>query len=36
MCVGNIGSKLKLPITYNTQATFDWMNQLKLEYTGGQ
>ncbi|PWT72081.1 MAG: cell surface protein SprA [Bacteroidetes bacterium] len=33
--VGNIGSKLKLPITYNTQATFDWMNQLKLEYTGG-
>ena len=33
--VGNIGSKLKLPISYNTQATFDWMNQLKLEYTGG-
>jgi cell surface protein SprA len=32
--VGNIGTKLKLPITYNTQATFDWMNQLKLEYTG--
>jgi cell surface protein SprA len=33
--LGNIGSKLKLPITYNTQASFDWMNQLKLEYTGG-
>jgi cell surface protein SprA len=33
--LGNIGSKLKLPISYNTQATFDWMNQLKLEYTGG-
>ena len=33
--LGNIGSKLKLPITYNTQSTFDWMNQLKLEYTGG-
>jgi cell surface protein SprA len=33
--LGNIGSKLKLPITYNTQATFDWMNQLKLDYTGG-
>ena len=32
--VGNIGSKLKLPITYATNATFDWMNQLKLEYTG--
>ena len=33
--VGNIGSKLKLPITYNTQANFDFMNQLKLDYTGG-
>ena len=32
--VGNIGSKLKMPISYNTQASFDWMNQLKLEYTG--
>jgi cell surface protein SprA len=32
--LGNIGSKLKLPIAYNTQASFDWMNQLKLEYTG--
>ncbi len=33
--VGNIGSKLKLPIAYNTQANFDFMNQLKLDYTGG-
>jgi cell surface protein SprA len=33
--LGNIGNKLKLPISYNTQASFDWMNQLKLEYTGG-
>ena len=33
--LGNIGSKLKMPISYNTQASFDWMNQLKLEYTGG-
>ncbi|HVM88581.1 MAG TPA: cell surface protein SprA [Puia sp.] len=33
--VGNIGNKLKLPITYNTQANFDFLNQLKLEYTGG-
>ena len=32
--LGNIGSKLKLPISYNTTASFDWMNQLKLEYTG--
>jgi cell surface protein SprA len=33
--LGNIGSKLKLPISYNSKATFDWMNQLKLDYTGG-
>jgi cell surface protein SprA len=33
--IGNIGSKLKLPIAYNTQANFDFMNQLKLDYTGG-
>ncbi|MBW7890271.1 MAG: cell surface protein SprA [Chitinophagaceae bacterium] len=30
----SIGSKVKLPISYNTQSTFDWENQLKLEYTG--
>ena len=33
--LGNIGTKLKLPISYNTQANFDFMNQLKLDYTGG-
>ena len=33
--LGNIGSKLKLPISYNTQANFDFENQLKLDYTGG-
>ena len=32
--IGNIGDKLKLPISYNTQATFDFENQLKLDYTG--
>lgn len=32
--LGNIGNKMKLPITYNTQANFDFENQLKLEYTG--
>jgi cell surface protein SprA len=32
--VGNIGDKLKLPINYNTLATFDFENQLKLDYTG--
>ncbi|HMF71890.1 MAG TPA: cell surface protein SprA, partial [Flavitalea sp.] len=32
--IGNIGDKLKLPISYNTQANFDFENQLKLDYTG--
>src|SRR5690606_21046130 len=32
--IGNIGDKLKLPINYNTQSTFDFENQLRLEYTG--
>ena len=32
--VGNIGDKLKMPISYNTQSTFDFENQLKLDYTG--
>lgn len=31
---GGIGNKLKLPINYNTQATFDFENQLKLDYKG--
>ncbi|MFT3936381.1 MAG: cell surface protein SprA [Chitinophagaceae bacterium] len=33
--IANIGDKLRLPISYNTQATFDFENQLKLDYTGG-
>jgi cell surface protein SprA len=32
--VGNIGSKMKLPISYNTLANFDFENQLKLDYSG--
>jgi cell surface protein SprA len=32
--IGNIGDKLKLPINYNTLATFEFENQLKLDYTG--
>src|SRR5688572_19805656 len=32
--VGNIGDKLKLPISYNTLANFDFENQLKLDYSG--
>ena len=31
----SIGNMLKLPISYNTLANFDFMNQLKLEYNGG-
>lgn len=30
----NIGDKLKFPISYNTLSTFDFTNQLKLDYTG--
>jgi len=33
--LGNIGNRLKLPISYNTQANSSFENQLKLEYTGG-
>ncbi len=30
----NIGDKMKLGVNYNTQATFDFENKMKLEYTG--
>jgi cell surface protein SprA len=33
--IGNIGDKMKLPISYNTLSTFDFENQLKLDFTGG-
>jgi cell surface protein SprA len=32
--IGKIGEKLKLTTSYNTEATFDFENQMKLEYTG--
>lgn len=32
--VGSIGNNLKLNFNYNTQATFDFENQIKLEYRG--
>jgi cell surface protein SprA len=32
--IGNIGDKLKLTVNYNTEATFDFENQVKVEYTG--
>lgn len=31
---GNIGDKIKLGVNYNTEATFDFENQTKLEYVG--
>jgi len=33
--LGNIGDKMKFPISYNTLSTFDFENKLKLDYTGG-
>ena len=32
--IGKIGDKLKLTTRYNTESTFDYENQMKLEYTG--
>lgn len=34
--VGNIGTKMQLTTQYNTEATFDFENQMKLEYTGDE
>lgn len=34
--VGTIGDKLKLTTNYNTKATFDFENQMKLEFTGSE
>lgn len=32
--VGNIGTKLKINTSYNTEATFDFENQVKLNFAG--
>jgi cell surface protein SprA len=32
--LGKIGDKLKITTSYNTEASFDWENQMRLEYTG--
>jgi len=32
--IGNIGDKMKINMNYNTKATFDFENQVKLEYSG--
>ncbi len=34
--VGNIGTKMKIKMNYNTEAQFDFDNQIKLDYTGGK
>lgn len=34
--VGTVGTKLKLGVSYNTEATFDFENQMKLEYKGNE
>ena len=31
--IGNIGTKMKLSFNYNTEATFDFENRMKLEYS---
>ena len=33
---GTIGERLKLGVNYNTEATFDFENQVNLEYEGGE
>lgn len=32
--IGNIGDKMKITTNYNTQAIFEFENQMKLDYTG--
>jgi cell surface protein SprA len=32
--IGKIGDKLKITTNYNTESTFDFENQMKIEYTG--
>ncbi len=34
--VGNIGTRLKLTVNYNTESTFDFENNMKLQYTGDE
>lgn len=34
--IGNIGEKLQLTTNYNTEATFDFENQVKVDYTGDE
>ena len=34
--IGNIGTKMKLKVNYNTESTFDFENNMKVEYTGDE
>lgn len=34
--IGEIGTKLKMKMNYNTGAQFDFENQIKLDYSGGE
>lgn len=34
--IGNIGEKLRITTNYNTEATFDFENQIKVDYTGNE
>ncbi|WP_256003587.1 T9SS outer membrane translocon Sov/SprA [Pedobacter deserti] len=34
--IGNIGTKLKVNMNYNTEAQFDFENRIKIDYTGGE
>ncbi len=34
--MGKIGEKFKVNMNYNTQANFDWENQVKLDWAGGE
>ncbi|MFN9800253.1 MAG: cell surface protein SprA, partial [Bacteroidota bacterium] len=34
--IGNIGTKMKINVNYNTESTFDFENQMKLDYTGDE
>ena len=33
---GSIGEKMKMQVNYNTEATFDYENKMKLEYSGDE
>ncbi len=34
--MGEIGTKMKMRVNYNTEATFDYENKMNLEYTGDE